>query len=80
VVETSYEQNYIAFSRNVSAALYRLKQFNYEYIYKSSKLKINHERIAKGFEILFAQFLQDLEKENSSSSVYIDFKEEIKNI
>jgi dGTPase len=73
VVETSFENNYISFSKNVSEALYRLKQFNYEYIYKSNKLKINHERIAKGFEILFAQFLQDLEKENSSSPVYRDF-------
>jgi dGTPase len=73
VVETSYEKNYIAFSKNVSAALSRLKQFNYENIYKSNKLKINHERIAKGFEILFAQFLHDLEKENGSSTVYADF-------
>ena len=73
VVETSYEKNYIAFSRKVSAALYRLKQFNYEHIYKSNKLKINHERIANGFEILFAQFLQDLEKENNSSTIYRHF-------
>ncbi len=73
VVETSYEQNYISFSKKVSEALYRLKQFNYEYIYKSNKLKINHERIAKGFESLFALFLQDMEKENTSSPIFRDF-------
>jgi len=69
VVETSYEKNYIAFSKDVSTALYQLKQFNYEHIYKSSKLKINHERIAKGFEILFAQFLQDVENGNTNSPI-----------
>jgi dGTPase len=73
VVETSCEKNYVAFSEKVSAALYRLKQFNYENIYKSNKLKINHERIAKGFEILFAQFIGDLEKENTNSPIYRDF-------
>jgi len=73
VVETSYGKNLIAFSKRVSDALYRLKQFNYEQIYKSKKLKINHERIAKGFEILFAQFLHDVEKEKTASLIYQDF-------
>lgn len=73
VVESSYDRHYITFSKNVSAALYQLKQFNYDHIYRSSKLKINHERIAKGFEILFAQFLQDVENENSNSPIYRDY-------
>jgi len=73
VVETSYDKNYIAFSKTVSKALFLLKQFNYDYIYKSRRLKINHERIAKGFEILFAQFLDDVHYERNSSPVYKDF-------
>jgi dGTPase len=73
VVENSYEKNHIAFSKTVSESLYQLKQFNYEHIYKSKKLKVNHERIAKGFEILFVQFLQDVEKENVTSPIVKDF-------
>jgi dGTPase len=73
VVETSNERNVIEFSETVADALFQLKQFNYEHIYRSNKLKINHERIAKGFEILFAQFLADVTKANTASPVYKDF-------
>jgi dGTPase len=73
VVETSYGKDYIAFSKTVSKALFLLKQFNYDYIYRSRRLKVNHERIARGFEILFAQFLNDTYKENTTSVIYKDF-------
>ncbi|MCK5032206.1 MAG: HD domain-containing protein, partial [Calditrichia bacterium] len=53
VVENSFEKNYICFSEKISDALYKLKSFNYKYIYKSKELKINHQRIKRGFEILF---------------------------
>jgi dGTPase len=73
VVENSYGKNYVCFSPKISDALQRLKKFNYEHIYRSSKLKVNHERIHKGFIILFDIFYLDVKKENKASPVYTDF-------
>jgi dGTPase len=73
VVENSYENNYVCYSKNISEALSELKEFNYKHIYRSEKLKINHERIANGFEILFSQFLRDIENHNVESLIYRDF-------
>jgi len=73
VVEQSYGHNYICFSEKISRALYLLKKFNYKYIYKSEKLKVNHARIARGFEVLFTQFMDDIRVERSESPIYRDF-------
>ena len=73
VVENSYDQNYVCFSRKVSDALLSLKKFNYKYIYRSEKLKINHDRIARGFRVLFSIFIDDLKDENLSSLIFTDF-------
>jgi dGTPase len=73
VVENSYGKNYVCFSPKVSEALHHLKKFNYAYIYRSNKLKVNHERIFKGFKILFELFHQDVTNENKQSPVYFDF-------
>ena len=50
-----------------------MKKFNYAYIYKSKKLKVNHERINKGFKILFDLFYEDVNKQNRQSVIYTDF-------
>jgi dGTPase len=47
VVRTSYNKNFISFSSKIYNSLYLLKQYNYQAIYKSPKLKINHERIER---------------------------------
>jgi dGTPase len=73
VVEQSYDHNYICFSKEVSDALQLLKQFNYKYIYKSEKLKVNHARISRGFELLFIQFIDDLKRNRTKSPIYYDF-------
>ncbi len=73
VVETSYGKNYVAFSKEKSEALLQLKKFNYREIYKSPKLKINHERIERGFEILFDFYLRSLKEENTNSEIYTHF-------
>jgi dGTPase len=73
VVESSYDKNYICFSQTVADALHELKTFNYKNIYKSEKLKINHNRIKRGFELLFQQFIEDLENENTDSFIFKDF-------
>ncbi len=73
VVENSYGKNYVSFSHTISDALQHLKQFNYAYIYKSNKLKVNHDRIAKGFSLLFDIFYDDVEQKNEESLIYKDF-------
>ncbi len=73
VVENSYNNNYVCFSKTVADALHRLKSFNYKYIYKSENLKINHKRIERGFELLFKQFMEDLEEDNNESFIFKDF-------
>ena len=73
VVEQSYGKDYVCFSDRISKALYTLKQFNYRAIYKSPKLKINHERIARGMEILFEHFLKALHRQDRESPIYQHF-------
>jgi dGTPase len=72
-VENSYGCNYISFSKQISEALKQLKQFNYRKIYKSARLKVNHERIARGFDLMFEQFLHDIEENNRKSPVFQHF-------
>ena len=73
VVENSYGRGYVCFSKKVSSALQHLKKFNYRAIYKSRKLKVNHERIARGFSLLFDTFYQDVIHQNKNSKIYQDF-------
>jgi dGTPase len=73
VVENSNDKNYICFSEKISDVLYKLKSFNYKYIYKSKELKINHQRIKNGFELLFKQFVEDIETNNTESYIFKDF-------
>ncbi|TFH02986.1 MAG: HD domain-containing protein [Calditrichales bacterium] len=73
VVENSYGKNYVCFSDTISSALKQLKNFNYKAIYKSNKLKVNHERIAKGFKILYEYFYQDITQGKNESAASRDF-------
>ena len=73
VVENSYNKDSVCFSKAISESLKQLKKFNYGAIYKSNKLKINHERIARGFRILFDSFYEDIKKNNKKSLIFKDF-------
>jgi dGTPase len=73
VVQVSYSKDFISFSDKISQALYRLKKFNYERIYKSPRLKVNHSRIKRGFEILFEHYFQDLKNDNKDSTLFSHF-------
>ncbi len=73
VVTQSYEKNYVAFSARIAEALFILKKFNYSYIYKNQKLKVNHSRIKRGFTILFDHYLDEFKKANKSSEIFMHF-------
>jgi dGTPase len=73
VVETSYNKSYISFSEEISELLYKLKQFNYQYIYNNPKLNTNHRRIEQGFDILFSFYLDALKRRDTNSEIFVHF-------
>lgn len=77
VINNSFQNVYVAFSPQISEALERLKAFNLEHIYMNPKIKSHTDTIKKLFEILFEQFLADIENENRSSVIFASFLEDM---
>lgn len=75
IITTSFQQPYIAFSRQVSEALRELKRFNYEHIYLNPKIKKHFDRIKELFEILFERYLEDIKNQNRLSVIFTNFLE-----
>lgn len=75
LIRSSYQQAYIAFSPDVSAALKQLKKFNLNVIYLNPKIKKHTDRIKILFERLFGQYLDDLNQQRKSSAIYGQFLE-----
>ncbi len=73
IINQSHEKAAVAFSDEVSHALQELKAFNLERIYLNPIIKRYSETIEKLFGILFHQYLEDLEKENRESKIYVRF-------
>ncbi|RMH63223.1 MAG: HD domain-containing protein [Calditrichaeota bacterium] len=73
VVSMSHGHNYVRFSDTIARALFELKAFNYKHIYGSPRLKVNHQKIEKGFELLFDHFLRDVQQQNKTSAIYKHF-------
>jgi len=77
IISNSFQNSYIAFSPEVSEALKRLKDFNLERIYMNPKIKTHTAAIKKLFEMLFEQYLNDIETENRSSVIFNGFLEDM---
>ena len=73
VIFNSYNKPYVCFSPEISEALYALKRFNYDRIYLNKELKKDHEKIERGFRVLFEIFLKDLKQGNKNSRIFRDF-------
>lgn len=73
VVFNSLDKPFIRFSQEISNLLLRLKKFNYQAIYYSKHLKRDHDKIKRGFNLLFHVFLNDLMTGNKSSRIYKQF-------
>ncbi|MFW6052362.1 MAG: deoxyguanosinetriphosphate triphosphohydrolase family protein [Desulfosalsimonas sp.] len=73
VITSSYEKDYVAFSPEISEALRKLKQFNYEHIYSNPLIKRDIGLIRKMFEYLFERFLSDVRTGNRKSPVHGNF-------
>jgi len=73
LIGNSLEKPYVCFSDRVGNALKILKEFNRERIYKNRKVKEQTCRIKLMFELLFEQYLRDLETENQNSDIFSGF-------
>jgi dGTPase len=76
IVENSYGQNYISYSKEISDAIEEYKQFNYEQIYENAKIKAEQGKIEAMYETLFQKFLEALEEKDESSRIYKHFMNE----
>lgn len=77
IINTSFQNTYIAFSRKISDALKQLKDFNLERIYMNPKIKKETDTIKALFGILFEKYLDDIENANRSSVIFTGFLEDM---
>ncbi len=73
VINNSYNKGCIVFSESVFMALEKLKKFNYENIYFNPKKTTQDYKIKSSFTTLFKKYFEDLNNNNSSSSIFADF-------
>lgn len=74
IIETSFENDSIGLSSDMSDFLTQFKKYNYRKIYENSQLLQEKPKIKHIFETLFYQFLDDLEGNNRNSPIFGDFK------
>jgi dGTPase len=67
----------LSFSPDISTALKKLKDFNYEHIYLNPKIKQNSRIIEQLFRHLFDTFLEDLVKKRRTSVIFTHFLEDM---
>lgn len=77
IIINSFEKRHIAFSKEVSDALKKLKEFNLQHIYLNPKIKKEHNFIKTHFTILFEKYLEDLKNENRASVIFTGFLEKM---
>ncbi len=70
VIENSINKPYIELSEKVFQALFHLKKFNYENIYKVSTTKEQRDYYRKGMNMIYQVYLTDILEENHNSIVY----------
>ncbi len=73
IIENSYGQNYISYSKEISDSVEEYKQFNYEHIYENAKIIAEQGKIEAMYETLFQKFLEALEEKDESSRIYEHF-------
>lgn len=76
IIENSYGQNYISYSKEISDSVEEYKQFNYEHIYKNAKIIAEQGKIEAMYKTLFHKFLNALEEKDESSRIYKHFMKE----
>jgi dGTPase len=75
LVANSLNRPHVCFSSKVGGALKKLKEFNYEYLYKNDKVKEQTPKVKLMFELLFREYLNDLENDKKDSVINREFLE-----
>ncbi len=73
LIENSQEDDEISYSKEVSLSLDKLKKFNYENICDFELLKIEEKKAENMFNVIYENFLNDLEEDNRDSKIFKDF-------
>jgi len=73
IIQNSLQQDYVAFSSEVSDALKQLKKFNLKRIYLNPRIKTHSSSLKKLFESLFEKYLADIDDQAESSAVFSRF-------
>jgi dGTPase len=73
VIQNSHENQFVAFSPEISDALKALKTFNLERIYLNPKSKIHSAAIKRLFSMLFEMRLEELEMKDHTADIFSGF-------
>ncbi|MFO8019750.1 MAG: HD domain-containing protein [Promethearchaeia archaeon] len=84
LIDYSMDHREVGYSQEIFEALKKLKEFNYERIYKRRDLYIRegcdkpfHEELKEKFQVIYNQSLKDLREENFQAPVFVDHIEYI---
>ena len=70
IINNSMNKPYIKMSDNVYKALFKLKKYNYEYIYKYSLTDKEKAYYKEGMNKIFDRYLNDIKSNNKNSLIY----------
>jgi dGTPase len=73
IIQTSFQNEYVAFSGEASDALRRLKRFNLERIYLNPRVKKYSSNLRDLFRFLFEKYLTDIEHKDPASVIFSGF-------
>ncbi len=73
IIQNSFQNEYVAFSEEVSDALRRLKGFNLERIYLNHRVKKYSSNLRNLFRFLFEKYLSDIERKDPGSVIFSGF-------
>ncbi len=77
VILNSLEKPAVAFSREVSDALKKLREFNLNRIYLNAKIKPAAGKIRHLFQVLFERYLSDLTEGNQDSIIFTEYLDDM---
>ena len=73
IIQNSFQNDYVAFSEEVSDALRRLKRFNLERIYLNHSVKKYSSNLRNLFRFLFEKYLSNIERKDPGSVIFSGF-------
>ena len=73
IIKHSINKPYIEMSEEVYEAIYKLKDFNYEHIYKKSNSDADVQKVENMFRIVINHYLDDLKNNNMDSIIYSSY-------